>query len=89
MDGGAFYATSEAAELIAKYEDFFQQSRRCDEKVKVEGLDERNWAAFERGGETVVVLMNFGAEAATATVTLGGATRRSEVAAYGVGVIRR
>jgi hypothetical protein len=83
MDGGAFYATSEAAEIIAQYEDFFTLKQRCDEKVQVTGLDPRNWMAFEKDGQTLVMLLNFGAEPISATVKVGEKEEKAEVEGYG------
>ncbi|MGD9497908.1 MAG: hypothetical protein AB7Y46_16515 [Armatimonadota bacterium] len=76
MDGGAFYATSEAAALIAQYEDWLVHERRCDERVTVEGLPARDWAAFERDGRVLVLLLSFADEATQVTVTVGGTARR-------------
>jgi len=87
MDGGAFYATSEAAEIIAQHEGFFRLRQRCDAKVQVTGLDPRNWMAFEKDGETLVMLLSFRAEPVTATVALGGEQQTVEVEGYGVRVV--
>ena len=87
MDGGAFYATSEAAAIIAQHEDYFVHEQRCDDKVKVEGIESRNWAAFEKNGRLVVLLMNFASEACRASVTVDGRTRTVPVAAYGTEVL--
>ena len=64
MDGGAFYYTSEAAEIIAAYEDFFCSGRRCDDKIRVIGLNPVDWAAFEQDGRRLLLLMNPTAKAA-------------------------
>ena len=80
MDGGAFYATSEAAEIIAKYEEFFALENRCDEKVAVAGIPANDWFAFEKDGETLVMLLNFAPEPVTATVD----GEAHEVEGYGV-----
>ncbi len=82
MDGGAFYATSEAAEIIAEYEEFFALENRCDAKLAVTGIPENDWFAFEKGGQTLVMLLNFRAEPVTAVVD--GDER--EIEAYGVDV---
>jgi hypothetical protein len=87
MDGGAFYATSEAAEIIAQYEDFLTLKQRCDEKVQVTGLDPRNWFAFERDGQVLVMLLNFGAEPLRATVKVGDREEAVDVEGYGVKVL--
>ncbi len=83
MEGGSFYATSEAAALIAQYEDWLMQERRCDERVTVTGLDPRNWAAFERDGGVLVLLMSFEDEPIEVGVTLDGQTRQVELQPYG------
>jgi hypothetical protein len=87
MDGGAFYATSEATAIIAEYEDYFIHEQRCDEKVRVEGVEGRNWAAFEKDGSTLVLLMNFANEALSASVTVGGKTEQVEIGPYGTEVL--
>ena len=58
MDGGAFYATSEAAEIIAAYEELFGQGRRCDERFRVSVAKPEYWAAFERDRRRLLLLMN-------------------------------
>ncbi len=87
MDGGAFYATSEATAIIAKYEGYFVHEQRCDEKVEVEGVESRNWAAFEKDGRILVLLMNFGGDALRASVTIGGKAHEVFLAGYGVEVL--
>ncbi|MGQ9729644.1 MAG: hypothetical protein ACUVX8_00080, partial [Candidatus Zipacnadales bacterium] len=87
MDGGAFYATSEAAEIIAKYEDFFRRNQRCDEKVQVEGVRREDWMAFEKDGRTLVMVLNFTPEALSATVRVADRAQVVELAPYGVKVI--
>ncbi len=87
MDGGAFYATSEAAEIIAKHEDFFRLSQRCDEEVEVTGLEPRNWAAFEKDGQTLVLLMSFGPDPLRVTVTAAGERAWRTIEPYGVEVL--
>jgi hypothetical protein len=59
MDGGAFYYTSEAAQLIAAHEEFFCQGRRCDESFQVTGLRPEHWAAFEHHGRRLLMLLSF------------------------------
>lgn len=87
MDGGAFYTTSEATELIARYEDYFVASQRCDARVKVAGLPETDWAAFAHEGKILVLLMNFRGERASAEVSFGDATTNRTVAPYGCEVV--
>ncbi|MBM3475730.1 MAG: hypothetical protein FJX75_20890 [Armatimonadetes bacterium] len=89
MDGGAFYATSEAAEIIARHEDFFRLKQRCDEKVQVTGLDPRNWLAFEKDGQVLVMLLNFRAEPLAPTVRVGEHEETAEIEPYGVRVLVR
>jgi hypothetical protein len=88
MDGGAFYATSEAAEIIARHEDFIAHDQRCDEKVDVTGVDPANWFAFERDGQTLVMLLNFREEPVPSTVRVADADREVEIGPYGVEVLR-
>ena len=87
MDGGAFYATSEAAEIIAKYEDYFIHEQRCDEKVQVTGIEPRDWAAFEKEGRVLVLLMSFTDKPLPASVVVGGTERSVELAPCGVEVV--
>ncbi len=68
MDGRAFYYTSEAAEIIAAYEDLFCSGRRCDDKIRLSGLNPQDWAAFEHDGRRLLLLMNPTAKAAAAHV---------------------
>ena len=68
MDGGAFYYTSEAAEIIAAYEDLFCSGGRCDDKIRVIGLNPQDWAAFEQDGRRLLLLMNPTAKAAAVHV---------------------
>lgn len=72
MDGGAFYATSRAAEFIARYEGYLSEGRRCDAKVRVMGIDPTCWAAFEKDGRILVVTLNFTGQPLMATVTAAG-----------------
>ncbi len=87
MDGGAFHATSEAAEIIAKHEDYFVHEQRCDEKVQVTGIEARDWAAFEKDGRVLVLLMNFTDTALPTSVVVGGKARNVNLAPYGVEVV--
>jgi hypothetical protein len=68
MDGGAFYYTSEAAEIIAAYENLFCSGRRCDDNIRVSGLTSADWAAFEHEGRRLLLLMNPTAKAAVVHV---------------------
>jgi hypothetical protein len=68
MDGGAFYYTSQAAEIIAAYEDLFCGGGRCDDKIRVTGLNSADWAAFEQDGRRLLLLMNPTAKAAAVHV---------------------
>lgn len=88
MEGGSFYATSEATALIAEHEDWLREDLRCDAKVSVEGLPVSDWAAFERDGEILVLLLNFAAEPKPVSVTIDGETRQVELAPYGREVLR-
>ncbi|MFP3904623.1 MAG: hypothetical protein ACLFWB_10320, partial [Armatimonadota bacterium] len=83
MDGGAFYATSQATAIIAKYEDYFNHEQRCDEKLQVEGLNSFDWAAFEKDGKILVMLLNFGDESKNVTLTHGDESRLVSIEAYG------
>ncbi|NOZ21433.1 MAG: hypothetical protein GXP25_10130 [Planctomycetes bacterium] len=68
MDGAAFYHTSEAAEIIATYEDFFRRSKRCDSSFKVTGMKPEHWAALEDGAMKMLLLFNFTKEQVDAAV---------------------
>lgn len=83
MDGGAFYATSEAAELIAKYEDFFRLDQRCDERLNVQGIPPDDWAAFALDGRTLVMLLNAVGTEKTVSVVLGNRQMERKLAPYG------
>jgi len=87
MEGGAFYATSEAAEIIARYEDWFRPEARCDERVTVQGIPARDWAAFERDGRVLVLLLSFADEPTALTVTVDGAARSVELATHAAEVL--
>lgn len=88
MDGGAFYATSEAAEIIADYEDFFRAEQRCDQRVTVAGLEPSNWAAFAREGRVLVLLMSFSDQPGDVTVKVDdGPTRTETLEPYGARVL--
>lgn len=58
MDGGTFYYTSEAAEIIAAYEDLFRQGKRCDPSFRVTGAKPEQWAVFEHQDRRLLLLMN-------------------------------
>jgi hypothetical protein len=68
MDGGAFYYTSEAAEIMAAYEDLFCRGQRCDGQVRLSGLPAEQWAAFEHDDRRLLLLMNSTAKAAAVHV---------------------
>lgn len=87
MEGGAFYGTSEAAEIIARYEDWFRPEARCDERVRVEGIPARDWAAFERDGRVLVLLLSFADEITPVTVTVDGAARPIKLGAHAAEVL--
>ncbi len=87
MDGGAFHATSEATAIIARYEDWFRHERRCDDRVSVEGLPDRDWAAFERDGEVLVLLMSFEDQMVDVTVAAGGEERDVRLEPFGTEVL--
>lgn len=87
MDGGAFFATSEAAELIAAHEDFFASAARCEQEFTVTGLPASDWFAFAKNGERLVVLLNFRGTSIPVTVQRAGRTRQVQLAAYGVEVV--
>ncbi len=82
MNGGSFYATSEATALIAEYEDWLREDLRADEKVTVEGIPASDWAAFERDGEVMVLLLNFADEPSPVTVTIEGEAQEMQLAPY-------
>ncbi len=82
MEGGSFYATSEATALIARYEDWLREEQRCDAKVAVAGIPVSDWAAFERDGKTLVLLLNFADELKPVTVTIADEARQIELAPY-------
>lgn len=89
MEGGSFYATSEATALIAEYEDSMREDLRADEKVTVEGIPVSDWAAFERNGEIMVLLLNFADEARPVTVTIEGEAQEIELAPFAHEVLVR
>lgn len=68
MDGGAFYYTSEATEIIAAYEDIFCQGQRCDASLRVHGIKPEQWAAFSHQGKRLVMLLNSSDKEATVRV---------------------
>jgi hypothetical protein len=87
MDGAAFYATSEAAEIIAQYEEFFSAGERCDQEVQVAGLPDTDWLALKRNGSTVVLLMNSGAQPTDVRVSAGSDRMSVPLEAYGARVL--
>ncbi|MEN6306034.1 MAG: sugar-binding protein [Armatimonadia bacterium] len=104
MDGGAFYYTSEAAAVLARYEEIFSKGQRCDADVKVDGLPRNDWFAFQLGKDRLVLLLNFKNEPVKPVVALPQGWRQTsfcdpvtgkalsgselEIPAYGVRVIR-
>ncbi|MFA5190277.1 MAG: hypothetical protein WC740_06100 [Verrucomicrobiia bacterium] len=58
MDGGTFYYTSEAAEIIATHENLFRSGKRCDHSFRVAGGKSEYWAAFEHRDQRLLLLMN-------------------------------
>jgi len=58
MDGGTFYYTSEAAEIIATHEDLFCNGRRCDELFRIKDAKPEQWAALELGRQRLLLVMN-------------------------------
>lgn len=83
MDGGAFFATSEAAELIAKHEDYFRLEQRCDERLQVSGIPADDWAAFARDGRVLLMLLNFAGTEKTVSVVLKNQQIERKLAPYG------
>jgi hypothetical protein len=59
MDGGAFYYTSEATQIIADHEEMFCRGTRCDDRFQIEGLKPEHWAAFEYQGKRLLLLLSF------------------------------
>jgi hypothetical protein len=82
MEGGSFYATSEATALIAQYEDWLREELRADEKVSVEGIPVGDWAAFERDGRIMVLLLSFSDDPTAVTVTVDGEARAIDLAPH-------
>jgi hypothetical protein len=82
MEGGSFHATSEATAFIDEYDEWLREDQRADEKVAVEGIPTSDWAAFERNGEIMVMLLNFGEDATPVTVTVDGEAQETELAPY-------
>jgi hypothetical protein len=68
MDGGAFYYTSEAAEIIAAHEEIFLAGRRCDASLRLSGIKPDHWAAFAHGDHRLVLLLNSTDKEATVKV---------------------
>lgn len=89
MEGGSFYATSQATALIAQYDDWLREELRADEKVAVEGIPVSDWAAFERDGQVLVLLLSFVDEPKPVTVTVAGETRQVELAPFAHEVLMR
>lgn len=70
MDGGTFYYTSEAAAVLARYEDLILKGRRCESTVQVEGLPAGDWFAYQRGRERWLLALNFKPTPVTVTAIL-------------------
>ncbi|MBT3377793.1 MAG: hypothetical protein HN742_06585 [Lentisphaerae bacterium] len=89
MDGGAFYATSQAAEIIAKHETLFREGTRCDSSLKVSGLPATGWAGFAKDDRVLILLMNFAAAPVTADVSqIDGPLKRTvELPGFGTEVL--
>lgn len=83
MDGGAFYYTSEAAEIIAAYEDLFRSGARCDAKFRVAGLKPEQWMAIDGGGRRLLLLLNTSAKDVAVEVEQPDATGRCEARLHG------
>lgn len=62
MEGGAFYYTSEAAAVLARYETLFHQGQRCDQRVKVVGIPANDWFALSHGQDRLILLLNFASQ---------------------------
>ena len=82
MEGGSFHATSEATAFIAEHEDWLREDQRADEKVTVDGIPTSDWAAFERDGQIMVLLLNFGDETTPVTVTVEGEAQQVDLAPH-------
>ncbi|MDD4870846.1 MAG: hypothetical protein PHR77_09825 [Kiritimatiellae bacterium] len=72
MDGAVFYHTSEAAEIIATYEDIFRKGKRCDSSFTVNGIKPEHWAAIEHEGKRLLMLLNFNGKPVETTVEQTG-----------------
>ena len=59
MDGGTFYYTSEAAEIIATHENLFRNGKRCDSSFRVAWPANRSIGPqFEHRDQRLLLLMN-------------------------------
>ncbi len=59
MDGWAFFETSQAAAVIADFEDMFQKGQRADSRIQFEPeQDPQDYAAFEKDGRVLLLLFN-------------------------------
>ena len=83
MDGGTFYHTSEAAEIIAVYEEIFRQGRRCDSDLRVGGIKPDAWAAFSHRGKRLLLLLNSSGQEATVRVEQPAVPARWEARLHG------
>jgi len=85
MDGGAFYFTSETAEIIAREEDFLSQAARDDTDWVVQGLPEMDWFAFKNGDETRLYLLNMDDTRCDIHITPGTTPKSRSARLYGRG----
>jgi len=83
MDGGAFYYTSEAAQIIAAHEDIFQSGTRCDGNLRVEGIKPDHWAALRHQDKRLLMLLNFSGKDVTAQVEQPGLEGKWAVRVHG------
>ncbi len=83
MEGGAFYATSEAAAIIAQYEEIFTANQRCEDKVRVSELKPEEWQALEAEGRRLILLYNFADEERQVTVENDGLPEEVTYREYG------
>jgi hypothetical protein len=59
MDGSAFYQTSQAAAIVADFEEFFRKGQRADARISFASeLAAEDFAAFEKDGQILLVLFN-------------------------------
>lgn len=65
FDGAAFYQTSIAAELIARYEDYFTRGQHCEGQFQVSGLEQYDWSALRWRDRALLLFLNFQPQART------------------------